>query len=58
MPRIDAQCRYCRTDYELDSKELLSSECANCGGAPLKKVYKRAPGIAFRGDGWAGRSSR
>lgn len=60
MPTYDFKCQKCGQVEEIRrrmSDRATGAHCTKCGGL-MKRVFGKAPGIQFRGDGWTGAQKR
>jgi putative FmdB family regulatory protein len=54
MPIYEYECQYCKNKYEEVSDTYTTGslpDCKKCGNK-MVKVFDKAPGVRFLGEGW------
>jgi len=60
MPTYDFKCDNCSNVEEVRRRfedRATPAKCSQCG-SPMKRLFGKAPGIQFRGEGWTGAQKR
>lgn len=61
MAIYDYRCPGCDHEFEVScplSEWDKPRECPQCSHSPATKIFKSAPSVVLKGDGWAGKNLR